>query len=363
MGAPSDEDGTSNCERIADCATLQLPSMAHGAASMACLAMLSATTSAAYVHGGSRSPSSQKHIATGKNAGWCRYGFSDTRPPQPFGPDDLARISTEPLLLPSECQALIVAAEDDEKGWKESAADRYGTASHRLPALFNIVDVISSRPIVSSPAVYSLLSEPHFPAWEEMLHGLFCGSTDFAQKVGGLRLKFARIVRYRAQHPGERSELGFHQDGPLVTCNIALNEPDEYTGGGTAIQALLPSANLDAEGPGPGGVLRPTEDVEQDAGTRRGAGSTVVLRARWCIRATSATRVIRFRAASDGCLASSLMGSRTSNGEPARARCRRRWAACFLPAHGSCAMGRSRCRVRDGEMGHGRRDEREEPKA
>ena len=181
----------------------------------------------------------------------------------------------EPLLSPSECRTLVTAAEQDEKGWKQSDTGRYGTAAHRLPALFNIVDVISSQPIVSSPTVYGLLSEAHFPVWEEMLHSLFAGTSGFAQSVGGLRLKFARIVKYRAQHPGERSELGFHQDGPLLTCNIALNEPEEYKGGGTAIQALLPSADLDGYGPGPGGALRPTVDVE--GGT--GGGSTVVLRA------------------------------------------------------------------------------------
>ena len=214
--------------------------------------MLSASMSAAYLRGGTWSSSSPPPKAASKTIGWCRYGFGDARPPQPFGQDDLARISMEPLLSPSECRTLMTAAEQDEKGWKESDTDRYGTAAHRLPALFNIVDVISSQPIVSSPTVYGLLSEAHFPVWEEMLHSLFAGTSGFAQSVGGLRLKFARIVKYRAQHPGERSELGFHQDGPLLTCNIALNEPEEYKGGGTAIQALLPSADLDGYGPGPG---------------------------------------------------------------------------------------------------------------
>jgi hypothetical protein len=33
----------------------------------------------------------------------------------------------------------------------------------------------------------------------------------------------------------------------------------------------------------------------------------------------------------------------TSNDEPAPVRCRTRWTACSLQAHGSCAMGPSRC--------------------
>ena len=126
---------------------------------------------------------------------WCRYGFGHTRPPQPFGSDDLARVSTSPLLSPAACKRIISAALKDDDGWVCHSKDRYGTAAHKLPALFNIVDVVSSRPLVSCPTVYELLHKAYLPKWEPMLHGLFCDTADFSASVCGLRLKFARIVR------------------------------------------------------------------------------------------------------------------------------------------------------------------------
>ena len=71
-------------------------------------------------------------------------------------------------------------------------------------------------------------------------------------------------------------ELGFHQDGPLVTCNIALNGPDEYGGGGTALAPLRPGADP-VEGELPlGSSLRPVEGKEDVSAVVMPAGHALV---------------------------------------------------------------------------------------
>ena len=89
----------------------------------------------------------------------------------------------------------MAAALEHDGGWVRHSDDRYGTAAQKLPALFNIVDVVSSQPLVSCPTVYELLHKSYLPTWEPMLHSLFCDTAGFSTSVRGLRLKFARIVR------------------------------------------------------------------------------------------------------------------------------------------------------------------------
>ena len=191
---------------------------------------------------------------------WCRYRFSSTKPPRPFAVNDLAHISLMPLLSHEECETIISAANDDERGWQHDVSDRYGTAAHRLPARLNIADVVSSKPLVSSRALFDLLSDLYLPRWERELASLFAETAGFPR---ALRLKFARIVKYEADLG--QCELGLHQDGPLLTCNIALNSPLEYEGGGTILPLELEGANLDQEPPG--GVLRPADTQVEGAGT------------------------------------------------------------------------------------------------
>ena len=229
----------------------------HGMAPLLCLLLLPLSTPCNCVQLTklARTPS------TAHQAGipWCRYRFEATgRPPIPFGSDDLARISLAPLLSRAKCDALITAVVEDERGWLRDQHDRYGTSSKRLPARFQILDVVGSRPMARSQAVCDLLNEVcDIPRLAAVVHGLFGGTAGFAERVPGLHLKFARIVKYDAAL-GE-VELGFHQDGPLITCNIALNSPDEYEGGGTILKALQQGANLDREPPA--GVLRHEEGV------------------------------------------------------------------------------------------------------
>ena len=87
---------------------------------------------------------------------WCRYRFSSTKPPRPFSVNDLARISRTPLLSHEECETIISAANDDQRGWQHDVSDRYGTAAHRLPARLNIADVVSSKPLVVTNALANI---------------------------------------------------------------------------------------------------------------------------------------------------------------------------------------------------------------
>ena len=145
---------------------------------------------------------------------WCRYHFDGAKPPRPFGPYDLARISLSPVLSDAECQTLISAVVADKHGWMHDSNDRYGTAATMLPARYAIVDVVSSRPLVSSRSVYAMLKD-RVATWELSLHILFRETASFADAFTHLRLKRAAIVRYDAAL-GE-TELGYHKDGPLIT--------------------------------------------------------------------------------------------------------------------------------------------------
>lgn len=210
-------------------------------------------------------------FACARSIQWCRYSFGDMTPPRPFGSNDLARVSLTPLLAQEQCDELIAAAVEDKSScWHRASTSRYGT--DRLPALLNIVDVVSDKQLVSAPNVCRLLNEQYLPRWEPLLHDLFCDTSRYVESIDALRLKFARIVKYEASL-GE-VELGFHQDGPLVTCNIALNSPNEYEGGGTAIKALRLGANIDEELPG--GVLRPVDGKEDCLAVVMPAGHALV---------------------------------------------------------------------------------------
>ena len=57
-----------------------------------------------------------------------------------------------------------------------------------------------------------------------------------ANHPSDLRIGGARVVRYDAA--AGQVELGMHRDFLTLTVNIALNEPTEFEGGGTIVEAL-----------------------------------------------------------------------------------------------------------------------------
>jgi len=150
------------------------------------------------------------------------------RPQLPFGLDDLARVSCQPLLTPEECQVLIDEAdgmnkETGKQPWMEGGA-RYSTPSDRVGALM---------PLERLPKSFNLINQ-------QLLPRIFCSVVKAydccASHPSELRIGGARVVRYDAA--AGQVELGMHRDFLAVTVNIALNEPSEFEGGGTVVEAL-----------------------------------------------------------------------------------------------------------------------------
>ena len=179
--------------------------------------------------------------STAKQIQWTSYSHTDNMdgedamPPVPFGRDDLARVSTTPVLSNHECQRLVEEAETFATylgGWKDATESRYGTLPQTAGQLFFLQDLSVGYTFVNF----------------EVLPRLFTSiSQQFANVIPDpttLRLGGARIVKYDAN--AGHVELGMHRDGLLLTVNIALNDASEYTGGGTQIPALLSSRNKNA---------------------------------------------------------------------------------------------------------------------
>ena len=74
----------------------------------------------------------------------------------------------------------------------------------------------------------------------ELLPRLFPAITNAFPKLKttpeNFRLGGSRIVKYDAADG--HVELGLHRDGLLITANIALNDLDDYEGGGTYVEGL-----------------------------------------------------------------------------------------------------------------------------
>jgi len=150
------------------------------------------------------------------------------RPQFPFGLDDLARVSCQPILTPAECQVLIDEADGinsdvRNKQWMEGGA-RYGTPSDKVGALM---------PLERLPKSFEMINEQLLPRIFASVVKAFdcCASHPSDLRIGG-----ARVVRYDAA--AGQVELGIHRDFLALTVNIALNDPTEFEGGGTVVEAL-----------------------------------------------------------------------------------------------------------------------------
>mmetsp|Transcript_49052 Transcript_49052/g.101313 ORF Transcript_49052/g.101313 Transcript_49052/m.101313 type:complete len:407 (-) Transcript_49052:489-1709(-) len=150
------------------------------------------------------------------------------RPRFPFGLDDLARASREPLLTKGECQILMDEADGinedaSSKEWMEGGA-RYGTPSDKVGALM---------PLERLPKSFEMINKKLLPRIFSSVVKAFDGCADHPSD---LRLGGARVVRYDAAEG--QVELGMHRDFLALTVNIALNDPSEFEGGGTVVEAL-----------------------------------------------------------------------------------------------------------------------------
>jgi len=164
---------------------------------------------------------------------WKKYAFpkqdsDDDGPRPPFTQQDLARISETPVLTPQECAHFIQEAENVSSGkieWMEGGS-RYGTPDDRVGALM---------PLERLPQSYNLLIHQNVVS---RIFASICDDNNFEclPDPSTLRLGGARIVRYDAAVG--QVELGFHRDFLLLTANIALNPPTEFTEGGTIVEAI-----------------------------------------------------------------------------------------------------------------------------
>ncbi|GFH54441.1 hypothetical protein CTEN210_10917 [Chaetoceros tenuissimus] len=143
--------------------------------------------------------------------------------PAPFTADDLARVSCSPILSPDECQEIIEECDNHYFGWGTSGS-RYGTPAERIGNIIKLEDLSRTYSLVNFELLPRL-----FPAIANAFPSLGASPTN-------LRLAGSRIVKYDASEG--RVELGLHRDGKLITANIALNDMNDYEGGGTYIEGL-----------------------------------------------------------------------------------------------------------------------------
>lgn len=150
--------------------------------------------------------------------------------PPPFKSSDLAKTSQTPILSPEECSNMISECENHYYGWGGSN-ERYGTPSNRVGYMLPLENLSYSYTFVNFELLPRL-----FPSIS------LAFSDSLTINPENLRLGGCRVVKYDAADG--HVELGMHRDGLLVTANIALNNLDEYEGGGTIIEGLMEPIRL-----------------------------------------------------------------------------------------------------------------------
>jgi hypothetical protein len=144
--------------------------------------------------------------------------------PAPFGASDLSKTSQTPILTREECSNIISECEKHYYGWGGSN-ERYGTPSDRVGYML---------PLENLSFTYTFVNFDLLPRLFPAISLAFSDSLNINPE--NLRLGGCRVVKYDAADG--HVELGMHRDGLLVTANIALNDLDEYEGGGTIIEGL-----------------------------------------------------------------------------------------------------------------------------
>ena len=172
------------------------------------------------------------------------YSGIDATPPPPFKSEDLARVSTKALISPAQCQAMIQEAEDHVESWVQPS--RIASYAKRAGATCQVTDLPRTLTWVTTQLLPTLLPAA-VRAFPRALEGT------------PLHVRDARLVKYDAA--AGQVELGAHRDGPLLTATLALNDPAEFDGGGTQIEALRQFATNDGDAdllspPPPGEALR-----------------------------------------------------------------------------------------------------------
>jgi hypothetical protein len=133
-------------------------------------------------------------------------------------------ISAGPLLTRCECSSLIAAAESESTSlWKKeflhASEDRERSMPDRVPLDSLPVDWL--WPTVARRLLPAI--ERAFPDWQ-------------GARAHHLRLYQATLLRYDAHTTPVSTPV--HQDFSALTLTITLNDPDEFSGGGTWVESL-----------------------------------------------------------------------------------------------------------------------------
>ena len=196
---------------------------------------------------------------------WDSYSFPgtsarsaigiDANALQGFQQDELARVSTVPLVSREECAAVIAEAEA-VAAWETSG--QIAHYARRAGSLTPVSDLPRTLEWLRDDL---FLANRLFPAIQRALPSL---------EDASLRLSDARLVKYNAS--AGQTELGMHRDGPLVTATVALNPPTDYEGGGTLIEALLHRSTQQADN---GQTITAPTPASSQASTAQSTGGRI----------------------------------------------------------------------------------------
>jgi hypothetical protein len=137
----------------------------------------------------------------------------------------LVAISTEPVVDERGCAAIIAEAEARAArlgGWTSSRHANYPTTDVPLQRLPLATDYFRER----------LLPDIAFP----LLFAAFRPFLPMMTPQDSFRVVDCFVVKYNAS--SGQKELKPHRDGSIFSFNVALNDLDEYSDGGTSFRAL-----------------------------------------------------------------------------------------------------------------------------
>jgi len=145
----------------------------------------------------------------------------------PFQYGNLLHKTNRPIFSPEECQYMIDEAEyaASKMGWTTKRHGNYPTTDIPIAELPSTLRFLRRS---LEERIYPLLRkqfEPYLPDGTK------------------LRVADGFVVKYDAE--GGQSELKPHRDGSVVSFNIALNDANEYDGGGTWFESLGDSIRID----------------------------------------------------------------------------------------------------------------------
>ena len=136
-------------------------------------------------------------------------------------PADLVFETEEPIFSADECRTIV-------KTTREHIASGGGGSG------FTLADTNRNIAVADMPSVQGWLNSEGLPRVAALAGG--CFGEGAIGRPEDLLIYRALVVQYDAAAGLTHQEV--HRDGSLVTCVVTLNPQDEYTGGGTYLEAL-----------------------------------------------------------------------------------------------------------------------------